>query len=176
MINVEYYISKKDFKVHKELDDFIPCDFEIAEAIASLNANGYETFACCAGHYNPGFYLYQNVDLDELEDCKNDPHMIVIDERGDGFDVWSERLTAHIYVAFKKKYDFESLPEGFVLKDFESASGYDGLTLDCDVNYYDEQGKMRSMGDVVEELTKQQNALCDWVKKLPKNIEKGKVK
>ena len=166
---MEYYVSKKDFKVHKELDDFIPCDFEIAEAIAILNEHGYETMACCSGHYNPGFYLYQNVDLSEFEECQNDEHVIIIDKRDNGFDCWSERLSAHIYIAFKAKYDFGTIPEGFTLEDFHPAySDYDGMILECDVSYYDEQGKMKSMKAVCSELDNRQKSLCKWAKKLPK--------
>ncbi len=173
---MEYYISKKNFEVFDELTEFIPCDAEIASAIAKLNELGYETFACCAGHYNPGFYLYQDVPLSELAECQNDEHKRIIEIRDDGFDVWSERLASHVYVAFKEKYDFERIPEGFRLESFVSTSGYDDWTLEADVDYYDETGKMRRRRDVSKELSERQSALLEWAKTLPKNKEKGKVK
>lgn len=166
---MEYYVSKRDFKVHSELKDFIPCDFELAECIASLNERGYETVACCAGHYNPGFYLYQNVKIDELDEYKGDSHVIITEVREDGFDMWSERLASHIYVLFNKMYSFENLPEGFTLEDFEATSGTERCILECDVNYYDENGKMRKMKDVYEELDYRQKKLTAWAKSLPKN-------
>lgn len=172
---LQYYVDKHDFKVYKDCPEYIPVDAEIAETIAKLNELGYETYACCAGHYNPGYDIRNNVDLKDLEECQKDKHVTILDVKENSFDYKLERTQIHIYIAFKEKYKFDSIPDGFTLEEFESTN-YDGLSLNSTVDYYDEFGKLKNMFECFRELEHKHKLLESWAKNLPKNINKGKVK
>lgn len=161
------YIDTETFEIYEIHPKVIPCDKEIAVAIANLNKLGYKTMASCSGHYKDGCYEQNNVDLSFLEKTKNDRHFIVREIRDDGFDCWIENIRSTIYIAFDKKCIPKTLPEGFYLHDepeFEFAS------IEHNVDYYQDEAQ-RSRKSIEEEIKKYQEILNNWASNLPKREE-----
>lgn len=163
------YIDIDNFEIYDIHPKVIPCDKEIAVAIANLNKLGYKTIASCAGHYKGGCYEQRNVDLSFLEEAKNDKHSIVREVRDDSFDCWIENTATFIYVAFDKDCVPKTIPEGFILE-HENDERFDFIDISRQIDYYKDERK-RTKEDIEEELKKYQNILNEWASNLPKREE-----
>ena len=159
-------INRNTFDICKHAEDhkdvFI-CDKEIAPAISLLNKKGYETYASCSGHYKIEFYEWFDEDINKLDEYKNNPRIIIKNIKENSFDYWSEVDKTHIYVLFKKQYNFNELPDGFI----EEISN-DRTSLSCEINFYNETGNKKKRNIVEKEIKEKCNILKKWVEKLPK--------
>lgn len=158
-------VDKDTFEVctHSEdHPDVFICDKQIANAVATLNKKGYKTFASCSGHYKVEFYEYFNEDLSHLEKLKKDSHIIIKNIKDDGFDFWSEVTKTGIYILFDKEYDFNDLPEDFVLEIFSGKT-----RIEHQIYYYDKDNKKRNRQDVEYEIKKYCEILEKWANDLP---------
>ena len=107
------YINKDTFEIYnnligleEEVKNYFECDEFIANTIQSLNAKGYRTNFCCAGHVYPEKQKYKGIEA-----------MIYFNP----------------YVSFTNIYDFETIPKNFYLSkdkkslhiDFEDVELYE---------------------------------------------------
>ena len=159
-------IDRNTFKVYKHAEDcpemFI-CDKMIAPAIAVLNKKGYKTFASCSGHYEITFYEYYDVDINLLDEIKNNNNVIIKEVREDSFDYWKEKEFTVMYVLLDNNYIFVDIPEGFEVTKMDD----NRTQLEYIINYYDKNGKRRKRIDIENEIEKYSNILKEWANKLP---------
>lgn len=161
------FIDNKTFKVYENNPYGFSCDKKIANAVALLNKKGYITLASCEGHYEIGYLEQLNVDLDFLEEVKNDKRFIIKEIRDDGFDVWGEKVITSIYVSFKERYEFDNLPEGFIQDEAVDPKYNDRTVIRHVIEFYNDTGKRRRQQEVESEIDKYCNILKDWVELLP---------
>lgn len=130
-----YFIDKETFEIYREHEKIFSCDPMIADAVSILNKLGYYTLASCEGHY-------------EIKE----------------YDISypKEKMVTGIYILFKEKYVFSSIPEGFELEDDERTC------LRHRMKYYDENGNHRNRLEFEIEKEKYNKILIEWAKNLPK--------
>ena len=142
------------------IDDskYIIVDELIADTIAILNKLGYKTKYSCSGHCElPKKELFINCDINFMNKInKND----ITEIREDSFDYWHEWTYTGIYILFEEKYEFKSLPEGFILE---------GNDISHQIDFYENQ-KRRKIGDIQKEIEKYNKILYDWASNLPNVI------
>lgn len=162
-------IDRNTFEVYTHAEDcpfaFV-CDKRIAPAIAELNKKGYETMASCGGHYSGGCTEQLNLDISLLEEYQSDAECFIKEIRKDSFDCYIENRQAHIYVLFNERYDFKSIPEGFSIYEDEY-NGNKRMTLECDIDYFDEENHKKKMSTIENELDEKCNILKNWAQNLP---------
>ncbi|MDE6284418.1 MAG: hypothetical protein K2M17_01575 [Bacilli bacterium] len=162
-------IDRNTFEVYTHAEDcpfaFV-CDKRIAPVIALLNKKGYTTFASCGGHYIGGCTERLNMDLSLLKEAQNNPEYFIKEIREDSFDCYIENRCTHIYILFSQRYDFSFIPEGF-RKNEDEYNGNERITLECDVNYFDDNNRKRKRSYIENELDKKCNILMNWAKNLP---------
>lgn len=170
MKNDNYYIDKETFEVYNEAPYTFECDKKIAYSVSELNKKGYITEDACSGHYKVEFQEELNVSKSLLNNFQQNPRCLIREIRENNFDVWTEIDYTILYVLFKEHYDFESLPENFML-------GYNHLEpntkIQAFIPYYDERGIRKSKEEIELEIDKNCERLNEWTKKLPLN--KGRM-
>ena len=157
------YIDTDTWEICDNPKNYITVDRGIAKTICVLNKKGYITKSSCEGHHNIRFVDVDEVDITYLDEFKNDPRAIIKETRDDSFDYWTEVCGTSIYVVFKDKYEFASIPEGFKLED--------GNCLRHNIEYYDKNLKRRNIPSINEEIKKYNKLLYEWASKLP-NVRK----
>jgi len=137
-----------------------------------LNQKGYETLASCGGHYEGGCSENFDVDIKFLKKAQDDPTCFIREIKENTFDCYIENRKAYIYILFKNKYNFDSLPE----KCNPYEDEYEGrkrISIDYKVNYFDEHNQKRKRNDIEKDLDEYCNILYHWVEELP-DINKRK--
>jgi len=161
-------IDKNSYEVFKHSEDcpyaFI-CDKRIAPVVSILNKKGYHTYASCGGHYKIEFYEWFDEDLSNLEEYKKDNRIIIKNIKDNSFDFWSEVDFTSIYILFDKMYEFDSVPDLFEISNTDSR-----ISIECKVNYYDENNIKKKRVVVEDEL----DSLCDKLKKWAENLQDKK--
>lgn len=169
-------IDRTTFEVFTHAEDcpyaFV-CDKRIAPVIALLNKKGYDTYACCGGHYEGGCSERLNVDLSFLKEAQDNPGYFIREIREDGFDCYVENRLARIYILFRNKYNFDTVPEGFSI-DYDEYKGNERVMIECIVDYFDENNHKKKRSTIENELDKYCNELVCWAKSLP-DINKGRM-
>lgn len=159
-------IDRNTFKVYKHAEDcpemFI-CDKMIAPAIAVLNKKGYKTFASCSGHYEITFYEYYDVDINLLDEIKNNNNVIIKEVRKDSFDYWKEKEFTVMYVLFDNDYSFINNPKEFKITKIDD----NRISLEHIIDYYDKNGKRRKRIDIENDIEKYSKILKEWANELP---------
>lgn len=174
---MENYINTKTFEISWDMPDYIPCDDEIAEAIAILNQKGYKTLYSCAGH-NRVFEKYiVKCSKEEKEDLLKNKNRIYIIEEDNQYLYYVPKITTtDTYVCFKEsiKYVVDNLPNGFKYEEYEDEDTT-FYTIRCVHEMYkDEECKIRKSNKEIDEHIKNaQGALYEWAKSLKDlNIKK----
>ena len=166
-----------DSKTWKVMDDhYIVVDDLIADAICVLNSKGYNTKACCSGHYN-GDYTKQICDIlllneEEIKEEYNDFYIEDVTDKD--FVFLSTMDGTFVYVMFDKDYKFDKLPEGF-----ECSAAFDKNTdtwskTECDsikkyISFYD-NGVKKDILDINKEIELANAALFIWAQELDDTI------
>ena len=175
---MEKYINLKTFEISWDMPDYIPCDHEIAEAIAILNQKGYKTTASCGGHHSVfDKYVVPWPKEQKEEFLKNQHKAYVINE--DDKYIWyvPKRLSDTTYVAFAEKYSFDSLPKGFKYEEYKDNEYYRCMISCLNEMYKDEECKVRkSENEIKTHLKEAQDSLLEWAKSLKNinDIKRGK--
>jgi len=175
---MEKYINLKTFEISWDMPDYIPCDDEIAEAIAILNQKGYRTTASCAGHHRVFDKYVIPWSVEEKDELIKNQHKFYVVSEDEKY-IWCvpKRLTDATYVAFAEKHNFDSLPKGFEYREYKDNEYY-RCAIEClNEMYEDEEGKIRKSEDeIINHLKEAQASLLEWAKSLKKlnEIKKGK--
>lgn len=163
------FINKNTYEVKDELEDYIYCDYEIKNVIATLNKKGYKTSYSCAGHNEVGLFwpLFKD-DLDRideyLKEAETDKALHFVSMDDEYFYHKDEKVGTYIYILFDSNYNFENYPDGFDYEVFDNKS-----YLSKRVEFYnDESHTIRRTDDEINnDLNETHKILEDWVKSLP---------
>lgn len=130
-----YFIDKETFEVYEEHPKIFSCDPRIAYVVSKLNKLGYHTLASCEGHY-------------EIKE----------------YDVSypKENMVTGIYILFKEKYEFPTLPVGFNLEDL----GDNRVSLEHVIHYFN-QNIHKNRREFELEKDKYCKILTEWANNLP---------
>lgn len=152
------YIDLKTFEVLEDCPLYIHCDKDIADIIAILNKKGYKTKASCAGHnkleYTIDEYSDDISNLEEIE-ISTINRITRIDEEKVYYK--AEILGVSTYISFLEKYNFTSIPDGFVYDE------KDNLLFKMLYYYLDDDCVTRKSDvDIENELKSNWKALREW--------------
>ena len=171
-------IDKESFEVYLHAEDYpkaIICDKSLSKVIALLNKKGYKTFASCSGHYEISFYEYFDIDIKELSEYENDPHVIIKNIRDNKFDCWEEKEKTFTYILFDKIYDFEDLPDGFEYKISQNPiTAIDRSCIGKYINYYHSDNNRKTRKEIEQEIDENCETLLKWAEKLPERKDDKK--
>lgn len=154
------YISTKTYEIINDID-FFEVDDDIAEIVSILNKKGYITNACCSGHHNGICHKFE-ADISLLD--KTDDNFTIGKIYKDKFEYFTGYQETRIYIMFKEKYIFKTLPKDFILEDNNS-----NVTIISKTISFYEDGMLKSDNVINEELKKAQYDLLSWVKKIDRN-------
>ena len=163
------FINKKTFEIKDELDDYIYCDYEIRNVIASLNKKGYKTRYSCAGHNEAGLLWplhkedINNLD-DYLKDAENDKTLHFIKKESDFFYHKDEKVATYTYISFDDDYKFKKYPNGFT---YELIDGKSYLSKKIEFYKDDNHVTRKTDIEIDKELELTIMDLEKWVKELP---------
>lgn len=166
------FIDKNTFDVKDELEEYIYCDYEIANVIACLNKKGYKTKYSCAGHNEVGlFWPVHKEDINQLDDylksSKADKALHFIKKDSDCFYHKDEKVSTYTYISFVDDYNFEVYPNGFT---YELIDGKSYLSKKIkfykDINHTIRKTDMEIYKDLESSILE----LEKWVKQLPSII------
>lgn len=174
---MEKYINLKNYETSWDMDDYIPCDPEIIEAIAILNQKGYKTLYSCAGH-NRVFekYIVKCAKEDSEELLKNKHKIFIVEEDNDYIYYVPKITITDTYVCFKDNisYDVPNLPVGFKYEEYED-DNTKYFAIRCSHKLYEDENcyKRKSNKEIDEDLKNAQEELLKWAKNLKSiNIKK----
>lgn len=108
-------INKNSFEIKDELDEYIYCDYEIRNVIATLNKKGYKTNYSCAGHNELGLmWPLHKENIDKLEEylrkSKNDKTLHFIKKEKNIFIIKMKKYQHILIFHFNKTIIFKSIP------------------------------------------------------------------
>lgn len=108
-------INKNSFEIKNELDEYIYCDYEIRNVIATLNKKGYKTNYSCAGHNELGLmWPLHKENIDKLEEylrkSKNDKTLHFIKKEKNIFIIKMKKYQHILIFHFNKTIIFKSIP------------------------------------------------------------------
>jgi len=153
------YINNKTYEIIDNVD-FFEVDDDIAEVISILNKKGYFTNACCSGHHDGECYKFE-ADISLLDET--DDNFAIGKVYEDKFEYFTGYQETRIYIMFKEKYIFKTLPKGFIV---EENIPDDSRTVISKVIEFYENRSLKSDNVIEEELKNAQNELLLWAKKL----------
>lgn len=109
------FINKNSFEIKDELDEYIYCDYEIRNVIATLNKKGYKTNYSCAGHNELGLmWPLHKENIDKLEEylrkSKNDKTLHFIKKEKNIFIIKMKKYQHILIFHFNKTIIFKSIP------------------------------------------------------------------
>lgn len=109
------FINKNSFEIKNELDEYIYCDYEIRNVIATLNKKGYKTNYSCAGHNELGLmWPLHKENIDKLEEylrkSKNDKTLHFIKKEKNIFIIKTKKYQHILIFHFNKTIIFKSIP------------------------------------------------------------------
>lgn len=163
------FINKKTFEVKDELDEYIYCDYEIRNVIATLNKKGYKTRYSCAGDNEAGLlWPLHKEDInnlgDYLKDAKNDKALHFIKKERDYFYHKDEKVATYTYILFDDDYKFETCPSDFTYELVDRKS-----YLSKKIDFYKDKNHVIRKTDIEinEELNSTILKLEKWAKSLP---------
>ena len=172
------YINLDTHEKTEDVPGYIRCDKEIADVIMELNKKGYKTTASCAGHNKSGSINKYTLPLKDYEEWiktfGNHKLLVRTEEYDDkSFVCISKETTANIYIAFAHNYDFDEIPDGFEVSNFN-----DGTNLSCRIYYYEDEKeetweKMKTQKQIDDEIENARANLLTWAKKIKPVYEKG---
>lgn len=158
------FINKNTFEIKDELDDYIYCDYEIKDIIATLNKKGYKTQYSCAGHNEVGLcWPLHMEEIDKLEEylkkSEEDKTLHFIKKDDKYFYHKDEKTNAYIYISFCDNYEFEYIPEGFKYELVEGKS-----YISKKVSFYEEENHIIRKNDeiIYKELEIAREELLKW--------------
>ena len=163
------FIDKNTFEVKDELEEYIYCDYEIRNVIATLNKKGYKTRYSCAGHNEVGLlWPLHKEDIDNLndylKDAENDRALHYVKKEGNYFYHKDEKVATYTYISFADNYKFETQPDNFK---YELIDGKSYLSKRIDF-YKDDNHLIRKTDiEINEELNSTILKLEKWAKSLP---------
>ena len=163
------FINKNSFEIKDELDDYIYCDYEIRNTIATLNKKGYKTSYSCSGHNELGLMLpIHKESIDKLEEylnkSQNDKALHFIKKEDEYFYHKDEKISTYTYILFQDDYNFQKYPSNFSY-DIIDGKSY----LSKEINFYkDENHTMRKTDiEIYNELECTYADLEKWANNLP---------
>ena len=151
------YISLDNFDIIDKPLVFI-CDKEIAEVISILNKKGYKTTSSCGGH-NENYlaFHHRNIDINDLENYKNDTNFVVGRIHNNSFEAFSRQEYTRVYIMFENAELLPSIPSFF-----EKSKNI----VEAKVSF-EENGINKSDKEIEEDLIKCRTILKDWALQLP---------
>ena len=159
-----------NFEVVDSIPGYFEVDDDIALVIALLNKKGYITTYSCSGHNKIEYTDEDTCSIDLLEDLIDDDRIRILRHENNKTVFTSEVLGNSTYITFKDAYEFDTLPNGFTLNEFNN-----GLVLSKSLDYYPEGSKIRkSQSDIDKEVKNNCLSLLKWAKNLEKREEKIK--
>jgi len=163
------FINKNTFEIEEELEDYIYCDYEIRNVIATLNKKGYKTSYSCAGHNEVGAMWplqKENINkLDEyLNEAKTDKALHFMEKDEEYFYHKDEKVSTYLYISFQNDYNFQNLPICFTYELIDNKS-----YLSKKIEFYkDENHTLRkSDKEIYRELEQAHRDLEQWAQELP---------
>lgn len=163
------FINKNTFEIKDELNEYIYCDYEIRNVIATLNKKGYKTDFSCAGHNDAGIlWPLHKEDINKLEEylseAQNDKSLHFVGKNKEYFYHKDEKTATYPYILFHYDYNFQKHPSNFKYELIENKS-YLSKKIDF---YKDENHTIRKTDEeIYAELEQTHKDLEKWTNELP---------